>query len=100
MSGDADAPRIAFSYAVFWTKQARQWDTARQTAMLHAVRAVLRQPGFEPNAYARRYSVPGLDDAAPAGGGAHAGASLVALEQVLAAFLGQSAEPPAQLDQA
>jgi len=96
LSGSADAPRIAFSYAVFWTKQARQWDTARQTAVLHAVRAVLRQPDFEPNDYARRYSVPGLDDEAPAGARAHAGASLAALAQVLAALLGQAA----QLDQA
>lgn len=51
--------------------------------MLPAVAAVLAQPDFEPNAYARQYHVPGLDDSA------HAGASLTALAQVLRAFAAQ-----------
>ena len=76
----SNAPRIEFSYLVFWTKQARTWPPERRAALLPAVEAVLAQPDFEPNAYARRYPVPGLDDAG------HAGASLAALAQVLRAF--------------
>lgn len=73
-------PRVEFSYTIFWTKQARQWDTARRQAIAAALPAVLSQPGFEPNDYERRYRVPGLDDQA------HAGASLLALKKVLEAM--------------
>ncbi len=73
-------PRVEFSYAIFWTKQARQWDAARRQAMGRAVRELLAQPGFEANAYERRYAVPGLDDQA------YAGASLAALVKVLDAL--------------
>ncbi len=73
-------PRVAYSYAIFWTKEARLWDAARRQAMAAAVQAVLSQPGFEPTDYERRYRVPGLDEQA------HAGASLVALGKVLAAL--------------
>jgi len=75
-----NAPRIDFSYTVYWTKHVRQWDAARRAAVREALRHVLTQPGFEPNAYARRYTVPGLDAQA------HSGASLAALKKVLAAF--------------
>ncbi len=80
-----NAPRIEFSYTIYWTKLARQWDPARRAAVREAVRLVLAQPGFEANAYERRYSVPGLD----AEGQAHSGASLVALKKVLAALEGE-----------
>ncbi len=73
-------PRVDFSYTIFWTKQVRQWDAARQAAVTAALRPVLAQPGFEANDYARRYTVSGLDDQA------HAGASLLALHKVLRAF--------------
>ncbi len=76
-------PRADFSYTVFWTKQARQWDTAQRAALLTAVQQVLDAPDFSPNEYERRYRVPGLDTQA------HAGASLVALRRVLEAFLAQ-----------
>jgi hypothetical protein len=75
-----NAPRVDFSYTVYWTKHVRQWDAARRSAVREALLGVLSQSGFEPNAYARRYTVPGLDDLA------HSGASLVALKKVLAAF--------------
>jgi hypothetical protein len=77
-----NAPRIEFSYTIYWTKLARHWDPARRAAVRESVRLVLAQPGFEANAYERRYSVPGLD----AEGQAHSGASLTALEKVLAAL--------------
>jgi len=73
-------PRVEFSYTLYWTKQVRGWDTARRAAIADALAPVLAQPGFEANAYARRYSVPGLDDQA------HSGVSLLALKKVLEAF--------------
>ena len=76
----ANPPRIDFSYTIYWTKHARQWNAARRLAVHEALLKVLAQPGFEANAYERRYTVPGLDDQA------HAGASLIALKKVLAAL--------------
>lgn len=74
-------PRVDFSYTIYWTKQARSWDAARRAAVAAALPAVLAQPSFEANDYERRYRVSGLDDQA------HAGASLLALDKVLRAFL-------------
>ena len=74
------APRVEFSYTIFWTKQARQWEAARRQAVAAALEAVLAQPGFEANDYQRRYRVAGLDDQG------HAGASLLALKKVLEAM--------------
>ena len=85
----SNAPRIEFSYTIYWMKLARQWDAARRAAVRDAVRQVLAQPGFEANAYERRYSVPGLD----ADGQAHSGASLVALKKVLAALESENPFP-------
>ena len=76
-----DPPRVEYSYSVYWVKQVRQWDAARRAAVSEALAAALAQPGFEPNAYERRYRVAGLDEQA------HAGASLVALKKVLTAFV-------------
>jgi len=73
-------PRVEYSYTVYWTRQVRGWDAARRAAVRAALLAVLAQPGFESNAYERRYQVSGLDDMS------HAGASLLALQKVLAAF--------------
>ena len=57
----------------------------RRAEIIEVLRAiqgpVLAQPGFEANDYERRYRVSGLDDQA------HAGASLLALDKVLRAFL-------------
>ena len=78
-----NAPRVDFSYTVYWTKHVRQWDTSRRTAVREALERVLARPGFESNAYERRYTVPGLDEQA------HSGASLLALRKVLAAFTGE-----------
>lgn len=87
MSSADDAPRVDFSYTVFWTKQVRQWTPTRRAAVEAALAEVLRRPDFELNAYERRYRVPGLDEDAPAR--AHAGASLAALAKVLKAFAEQ-----------
>ncbi len=74
-------PRVDYSYTIYWTKQVRSWDAARRAALTAALSPVLAQPGFEANDYERRYRVSGLDDQA------HAGASLLALNKVLRAFL-------------
>lgn len=77
-------PRVEFSYAVFWTKQARTWDVARRAALLEALQNLMRRPDFELNDYHRRYTLPGLDASA------HAGRSLAALEKVLIALQAES----------
>jgi hypothetical protein len=63
-----------------WMKEVRSWDAVRRASVAEALRFILAAPGFIPNAFDRRYQVLGLDD------GLHAGASLVALLQVLQAF--------------
>ncbi len=77
----ADPPRVAYSYTLFWTRQARAWGTGRRAAVAAALGEVLARPEFEPNAYERRYTVPGLDESA------HSGESLLALEKVLEALI-------------
>ena len=73
-------PRVEFSYTIFWTKQVRQWPPERRQQARAALKDVIARPGFEANDYERRYHVPGL------GQHGHAGASLLALDKVLAAF--------------
>jgi predicted PurR-regulated permease PerM len=73
-------PRVEYSYTIYWTKHVRAWDPERREAVGAALAEVLAQPGFEDNAYERRYTVAKLDEQA------HAGASLLALKKVLEAF--------------
>jgi len=71
--------RADYAYRVFWTKQARQWTVDRRQSVLAAANAVAASVAFEPNPFERRYGVAGVD-------GAHSGASVMALIQVLEAF--------------
>ena len=71
--------RVAYSYRIYWTRQARLWDAARRQSVSAALRGVVSAEGFEPNAFERRYRVEGVD-------GEHSGASLLALAQVLEAL--------------
>ena len=75
-----NAPRIEFSYTIYWTKHARTWSPERRAAVQAELSQVLAQPDFEKNAYERRYFVPGLDESK------HSGESLVALQKVLKAL--------------
>lgn len=76
----ASAPRPDYSYRVFWTKMARSWSPDRRRTVRRAVQEVVEGGEFEPNAFERRYQVEAL------GEGAHAGASLLALLEVIDAF--------------
>lgn len=71
---------LAYSYRVYWTKTARMWGEDRRRQVRAAVQSVTRLPGFTPNERLRRYPVPQIDDLP------HAGASLVALLEVLDAL--------------
>ena len=74
------APKIDFAYSIFWTKMARAWDPGRRRLMAGRVKAAINSPEFEANALERKYTVEGLDESA------HSGASLLALQKVLAAL--------------
>lgn len=71
---------LEYSYRVYWTKAARTWGPERRRKVRDAVEAITRLPGFTPNERLRRYPVPQIDDLR------HAGASLVALLEVLDAL--------------
>lgn len=75
-----DPNQIEFSYTVFWMRQARQWNAERRASVRDSLKGVLAREDFLNNAFARTYTVPGLDDQA------HAGASLLALRKVLDAL--------------
>ncbi len=78
---DSQEPDPAhFSYVMHWTEQVRAWDEGRRRLVKAQVRALVSQPGFAANRYQRTYHLPDLDEAS------HAGASLLALLQVLEAF--------------
>ena len=80
-NGKASAPPDpGFAYRVSWTKEARTWDAGRRAVIASSLGHILLFSEFLPNAYDRRYKVPGLDDLH------HSGASLVALRDVLEAL--------------
>ncbi len=71
-----------YAYRVHWMQAARTWDGQRRRRVRAAVQAVVERPAFVPNEFHRVYRVPELDEAA------HAGSSLMALLEVLAALEG------------
>ncbi len=71
--------KIDFAYTVYWTKITRQWDPGRRRLIADRVSALIASPAFLNNAFERKFQVEGLDEAA------HSGASLLALQKVLAA---------------
>ena len=77
--------RIDFAYTVFWTKIVRAWDPIRREQVAKRVSELTASPGFVNNAFSRNFEVEGLEDAS-LGQTAHSGASLLALQKVLAAF--------------
>ena len=71
--------RVDYSYTVFWTKQARLWDAAKRGAVAQEVARLVASADFNANFYQRTYTLTEVD-------GAHAGASLLALQKVLEAL--------------
>ena len=71
--------RVAYSYTVFWTKQARLWDAAKREAVAQQLARLVASADFDANFYQRAYTLTEVD-------GAHSGASLLALQKVLEAL--------------
>lgn len=70
----------AFSYTIYWTKEVRTWEAEKRRQVRETLEAEVQKPGFVPDAHARAYSVPQVDDSQ------HSGASLIALLKVIKAF--------------
>lgn len=75
-----DAPRPRYSYRIYWTKMVREWSAERRHVISNKLAQVLAQEDFDANLFERRYQVAGLDESK------HAGASLLALREVLEGF--------------
>jgi hypothetical protein len=75
-----------FSYAVHWAKLTREWNADRRIRVHARVIEVIRRPDFIPNEFERRYSIIEID------ANKYSGASLVALEKVLASFANKNQE--------
>ncbi len=71
--------RVDYSYTIFWTKNARLWDKAKREDVAQRLAAAIDSPDFDANFYQRTHTLEGVD-------GAHAGASLLALQKVLQAL--------------
>ncbi|MEJ2550262.1 MAG: hypothetical protein P8Z42_01825 [Anaerolineales bacterium] len=86
MAAKEDVHDSEFSYAVYWTQLIRGWDADRRRRVHAVVKATINDPDFVPNEFERRYFTPEIDASR------HSGASLVALEKVLASFSGEEME--------
>ncbi len=75
-----EAPNPEYSYVIYWTKIARTWAPSRRAQALLAAERLIGKPGFEANAFERRYRDPEIDASA------HSGESLLALRKVLRAL--------------
>jgi hypothetical protein len=75
----ADPPRYGYSYSLYWTKVAREWERTQREAVAGELRTLLNRTDFVANQAERRYRVQGVQ-------GEHSGGSLVALDRVLRAL--------------
>jgi len=80
IQGGHQKPASEFSYAIYWTKVVRGWDSAKRQQAVEGAERTLAEPDFVSNEFGRRYRVPEIDSSA------HSGASLLALREVLKAF--------------
>ena len=71
--------RVDYSYAVFWMKHARLWDTVKREVVLQQLAKLIVSTDFDANFYQRTYTLAEVE-------GAHSGASLLALQKVLEAL--------------
>lgn len=75
-----DPIRPYYSYRIYWTKLVRDWSNEKRQNIAEKLEQVVSTDEFEPNPLERRYSVEGLS------ANKHAGASLLALQEVLHGF--------------
>lgn len=77
---EPEGPDPEYSYVIYWTKTARNWDPSRRAQVLLAAERLIGKPDFEANPFERRYREPEIDASA------HSGESLLALRKVLRAL--------------
>lgn len=85
-----DREMAKLSYRINWLRTASEWDEDRRGGIRQAVASATQAPGFDGAGLNRVYQVPELDSSS------HAGASLVALLDVLDALKESEAEGRAQ----
>lgn len=86
-AGQAEQPSPDYSYRVYWMKTARSWTDERLDEVREEVQRVVQGTGFEANPFERRYHVEAVDDQK------HAGASLLALLEVIDALKKHTTQP-------
>jgi hypothetical protein len=86
------APRVSFSFRVFWTKIALGWSAEKRDQVRQQVVAYVQQDDFDANLVEKRHHFPieGLPEAW------HSGASLLALIDVLDALEAEDNTPHEQ----
>ncbi|HZY41411.1 MAG TPA: hypothetical protein VFF59_05350, partial [Anaerolineae bacterium] len=57
----ADREPIDYSYTVFWTKTARNWEAVRRSAVAQSLEVLLKSPEFQANPFERKYTLDDLD---------------------------------------
>ncbi|MFP3853138.1 MAG: hypothetical protein ACLFWD_02465 [Anaerolineales bacterium] len=77
---EADRPRPDYSYRIYWAKTVREWSPARRKQINESLIRLIETEEFQANLYQRQYQLAGLDDSR------HAGASLIALKEVIEGF--------------
>lgn len=78
--GETDPRPSEYAYTLYWARLVQDWTPDRRAEMAASVAKVVSNSAFLPNEFYRVYYVPGLDESA------HAGASLVALQRILAVY--------------
>lgn len=76
------APKVDFSFRVYWTKMTLSWPAERRAEVRAMVKAITDDENFDRNLITKQYTLP-LDDIPEQ---THSGASLMALLDVLAAL--------------
>jgi hypothetical protein len=76
----ANQPRPHYSYRIYWTKMVRDWPQAKRQTITEQLAQAISRDDFEPNPLERRYRLDALGESD------HAGASLLALQEVLEGF--------------
>ena len=81
-----DQQKVDFAYAIFWTKIARQWQPDYCAMVQSPLDTLFQSVDFQNNPFKRQYAMPVLAGVPTLRSQHYAGASLLALAKVLAAF--------------